>query len=69
MSMFLKVEAAWPLALIPILNAALVLKQAISNTFEPLFIVVAFTASIAYAALALAFATRLFQKESVLLKA
>ena len=62
-------ESGWPVALVPILNAALILKQAISNTFDPLFIAVAFAASIAYAAVAVTFATRLFEKESVLLKA
>jgi sodium transport system permease protein len=69
LSMFIKAEAGWPVALIPILNAALILKQAISNTFDPVFIAIAFSASIGYAALAVTFATRLFEKESVLLKA
>jgi sodium transport system permease protein len=69
MSMFLKAEAAWPLALVPVLNAALILKQVIANALDLRFIVLAFAASIAYAAAAIAFATRLFQKESVLLKA
>jgi sodium transport system permease protein len=69
LSMFIKAESGWPIALVPILNAALILKQAISNTFDPLFIIIAFAASIAYAAVAVAFATRLFEKESVLLKA
>jgi sodium transport system permease protein len=69
LSMFVKAESGWPVALVPILNAALILKQAISNTFDPLFIAVAFAASIAYAAVAVTFATRLFEKESVLLKA
>lgn len=69
MSMFLPAESSWPLALVPILNAALVLKQAISNTFNAPFLFVAIAASIAYAALAVTFATRLFERESVLLKA
>jgi sodium transport system permease protein len=69
MSMFLPAESSWPLALVPILNAALVLKQAISNTFDATFLLVAIAASVAYAGLAVTFATRLFEKESVLLKA
>jgi sodium transport system permease protein len=69
MSMFLPTDAHWSLALVPILNAALVLKQAISNTFDVRFILLAGAASVAYAALAIAFATSLFEKESVLLKA
>jgi ABC-type Na+ efflux pump permease subunit len=69
LSMFVKTEASWPFALVPILNAALVLKQAIANTFDARFILLAAGASVAYASLALWLATRLFEKESVLLKA
>ncbi len=65
----MKAESGWPIALVPVLNAAMVLKQALSGAFDPLFIAVAFTASGVYAALALLWATHLFQKESVLLKA
>jgi ABC-type branched-subunit amino acid transport system ATPase component len=52
-----------------ILNAALALKQALSNSVNGLFVAVAFLASIAYAGLAVLVATWLFEKESVLLKA
>jgi sodium transport system permease protein len=69
LSMLMRAEASWLLAFVPILNAALIVKQAITRVFDPLFIGIAFTASIGYAALALVVATRLFEKESVLLKA
>lgn len=69
MSMLLKAEAPWTLALVPVLNATLVLKQALSGIFNPTFVAVATLSSAFYAAIAVTFATRLFQKESVLLKA
>jgi sodium transport system permease protein len=69
LSMMLKSEASWTLALVPVLNATLVLKQALSSTFDPVFIAVATVASVAYAGLAILFATRLFENERVLLKA
>jgi sodium transport system permease protein len=69
LSMMMKSEGSWTLALIPILNATMVLKQALSSTFNPLFITVAAVSSAAYAALAILFATRLFETEKVLLKA
>jgi sodium transport system permease protein len=69
LSMLLRGEAALTLALVPVLNATLVLKQALMGIIDPAFIAVGFASSIAYAALALMFATRLFHKESVLLKA
>lgn len=58
----------WPLALVPILNASLIIKQALAGSYDGAFIALAFAASAAYAAGALAFATRLFQRESVLIK-
>jgi len=68
-SMMMKSEASWTLALIPVMNATMVLKQALSSTFDPVFIAVASLASIGYALLAILFATRLFENERVLLKA
>jgi hypothetical protein len=41
----------------------------LGNTFDPRFIGVAILASIGYAALAIFFATRLFENERILLKA
>jgi sodium transport system permease protein len=69
LSMMMKAEASWIVAFVPILNAALIVKQAVARVFDPLFIGIAFAASIGYAALALLVATRLFEKEGVLLKA
>lgn len=69
MSMFLGTEVAKTIALVPVLGASIIIKQALSGIFDPGFIGLAFAASVLYAALALAFATRLFQKESVLIKA
>jgi sodium transport system permease protein len=68
-SMMIKSEAPLTLALVPVLNATLVLKQALSGTFDPVFIGVATLASLSYAALAIFFATRLFENERILLKA
>jgi sodium transport system permease protein len=68
-SMFLKTESARSMALVPVLNATLIIKQGLANSFDAVFITLAFLASAAYAALALTFAIRLFQKEGVLIKA
>ena len=59
---------SWPLALAPILNLSLIIKQALVGSYDPLFIGLAFAASALYAALALVFATRLFENEGVLIK-
>jgi sodium transport system permease protein len=69
MSMFIGTDVGKQIALVPILGAAVIIKQALSNTYDPLFIILAFAASVFWAGVALTFATRLFQKESVLLKA
>lgn len=69
LSMFLKAESGVAYALFPILNAALVLKQALEGSMNGMFIAVACVASLVYAALAVLFATKIFEKESVLLKA
>jgi sodium transport system permease protein len=68
-SMFLKTESARSMALVPVLNATLIIKQGLANSFDAVFISLAFLASAAYAALALTFAIRLFHKEGVLIKA
>lgn len=69
MSMFTGTDVEMSYAVVPVLNASIIIKQALSNSFDFAFIGVAFAASIGYAALALLVAMRLFQKESVLLKA
>lgn len=69
MSMFLNADVALMIALVPVLNASIIIKQALSGTYDPAFILIAFAASVFYAAVALTFATKLFQRESVLIKA
>ncbi len=69
MSMMVKADSGLSFALIPVLNATLVLKQALSGAVNPSFMIVAVLASMLYAGIALTFAVSLFQKESVLLKA
>jgi len=69
MSMTMTSDIAPSLALVPVLNAALIIKQALVGSFDPRFIALAFLASLVYAAAALFFATRLFQNEAVLIKA
>jgi sodium transport system permease protein len=68
LSTFLKSDASLVYAVVPVLNAALVLKQALEHSFNAPFVVLACVTSLLYAGLALWFATRLFEKESVLLK-
>ena len=69
MSMTMTSDIARSLALVPVLNAALIIKQALAGSFDAGFIALAFLASLVYAAAALLFATRLFQNEAVLIKA
>lgn len=69
MSMFVRAEAPLYWAAAPVLNAALVLKQALAGTIQPAFVGIACIASILYAAVAVFYARSVFEKESVLLKA
>lgn len=69
MSMTMTSDIARSLALVPVLNAALIIKQALAGSFDAGFIALAFLASLVYAAASLVFATRLFQNEGVLIKA
>ncbi len=69
LSMVIGDNAGMGVALIPILNASIIIKQALNGTYNLTFILVAFGVSAAYAAFALLCATYLFQKESVLIKA
>ena len=68
-TMFLKVETPLYWALVPVANAAMVVKQALQGVTNVPFLVGASVASMLYASLAVAFAAHAFQKESVLLKA
>jgi sodium transport system permease protein len=69
MTMFLKASSPLWWAMVPVTNAALVLKQALEGAISPTFVALASVASILYAALAVWYATTVFDKESVLLKA
>ena len=69
MSLFVKGDTNMGYAMVPILNAALVLKQALQGTVNGAFAALASVASFAYAGVALFFCVTLFQKEEVLLKA
>ena len=69
MSMAINSDVPRTLALVPVLNAALIIKQALGGSFDAGFIALAFLTSLIYAAAALLLATRLFQNEAVLTKA
>ena len=62
------IELNLRLCLIPILNVSLVSKELVSGTFNPVHLAVIFGSSCVYAAVALAFATRMFKRESVLFR-
>ena len=68
-TMFLKVETPLYWTLVPVANAAMVVKQALQGVTNIPFLVGASVTSMLYAALAVAFAAHAFQKESILLKA
>ncbi len=68
MSMFTGSEAPKAMAAIPILNASLIIKQALTASVDPGFVVLALSASIVYAGLAVAVCARMFERESVLLR-
>ena len=68
-TMFLKVETPLIWAIVPVANAAMVVKQALEGVTSLPFLLVASLTSLAYAALAVFVASRAFQKESILLKA
>jgi sodium transport system permease protein len=62
------VELTPLLALVPVLNTSLVSKEIIAGTYHWSLIAVIFLSSSAYAALALAIAVKLFQREDVLFR-
>jgi sodium transport system permease protein len=62
------VELNARLSLIPILNTSLVSKEIVSGTYHWNYIAMIFLSSCAYAAVALAIAIKLFQREDVLLR-
>ncbi len=66
LSVVLKVDCPLFWALVPITNAALVLKQALQGVINPAFIAVACDTSLLYAAAAVMLAAHLFRREAVL---
>jgi len=62
------VELTPVLALVPVLNTSLVSKEIIAGSYHWTLIAVIFFSSSAYAALALAIAVKLFQREDVLFR-
>jgi len=62
------VELTPVLALVPVLNTSLVSKEIIAGSYHWSLIAVIFLSSSAYAALALAIAVKLFQREDVLFR-
>ncbi len=68
MSMITGAEAPKAMAFVPILNASLIIKQALTSSYDPVFLGLALASSILYAALSVAICTRMFERESVLLR-
>lgn len=68
-TMFMKAEAPLYWTLVPVTNAAMIVKQALEGVVNPTFLVLAILTSLIYAAVAVLFAARAFQKEEILLKA
>ncbi|TFH55473.1 MAG: ABC transporter permease [Candidatus Zixiibacteriota bacterium] len=62
------VELNYQMALIPIVNIALIIKNAISGSIEWNYVIVAFVSLFALAAVALYFAKRWFEREEVLFR-
>ena len=63
------VELNAQLALVPLLNVSLICKEMVSGTWHWGYVAIIFLSSCAYAAVALAWAVRQFQKEEVLFRA
>lgn len=66
LSMLLRADGPLFWAVVPITNAALVLKQALQGIIDPPFIAIACGTSLLYAAAAVMLAAQLFRRESVL---
>jgi sodium transport system permease protein len=62
------VELNAGLALVPVLNTSLVSKEIVTGTYHWTYIAIIFISSCVYAAAALAYAVRLFQREDVLFR-
>lgn len=69
LSMILGQENALGLALVPVLNTALAMKQVLAGTFNIPFLSMALVSSIGYALLALKLVVSMFDRETVLFRA
>ena len=67
-TMFLKVDTPMYWTLVPVTNAAMVVKQALQGVTNIPFIIMASLISMLYALAAVLFAAHAFRKESILLK-
>ena len=68
-SIFVRADVPRVMAMVPILGTSIIIKQAFSSVYDPTFIALAFGSSLLYGWLAVMFSTRLFEKESVFIKA
>ncbi|MCS6950413.1 MAG: hypothetical protein NZ520_08145, partial [bacterium] len=66
-SMFARTESGLWLAMVPILNSAMTIKQVLTGVLDPLFVSVSLLVSGLVAIVSLQVATRLFDRETVLL--
>lgn len=62
------IELNWGLAVVPVVNLCLALKEVLLGIHDPLLIAVVFFSTTVYAAFALFVATRMFERESVLFR-
>lgn len=66
-SMFARTESGLWLAGVPILNSAMIIKQVLTGVLDPLFVTTSLLASALVAVVSLHIATRLFERETILL--
>jgi len=62
------VELTSKLALVPILNMSLLCKELVTGTYHWNYIAIIFSSTCVYAAVALFFAVKMFQREDVLFR-
>ncbi len=66
-SMFVRTESSLWVAAVPVLNSALIIKQVLTGIVDAQFVLLSFAASCVVAVISVQIATRLFEKETVLL--
>jgi sodium transport system permease protein len=64
----LPIDLTAKLALVPVLNASLLCKELVTGTYHWNYIAIIFLSTSVYAAAALFFAVKLFQREDVLFR-